>query len=79
MPYKTKDGFNTSLKIAIGNNIAVNAIVGYPFLSSAGFKLNMSDLSSESTEFDKTFQMKNKPAQRSLPKELPEHAQTDSP
>eukprot|EP00957_Ditylum_brightwellii_P064814 4917603-Ditylum_brightwellii.AAC.1 len=42
MPYKTKEGLNTSLKIATGNNIA-NAIVGYPFLSAVGFKLDLKE------------------------------------
>eukprot|EP00957_Ditylum_brightwellii_P180698 13765338-Ditylum_brightwellii.AAC.1 len=40
-----------SLKIAIGNSIAINTIMGYPFLSSAGFKLDLNNLTAESVEF----------------------------
>ena len=32
MPYKTEEGMKMTLKIAIGNNVAVNALIGMSFI-----------------------------------------------
>ncbi len=36
LPYTTKDGNNTSLLVAAGSNVAVNLILGLPFIKATG-------------------------------------------
>ena len=40
MPYETEEGVETTLKIAIGNDVAVNALIGMSFIQSAKIKMD---------------------------------------
>eukprot|EP00957_Ditylum_brightwellii_P138013 10521995-Ditylum_brightwellii.AAC.2 len=48
MTYKTSDGTSTSLKMAIRNDIAVNIILGYPFIKSTKTTIDVTDNAAES-------------------------------
>ena len=43
MPYETEEGAETTLKIAIGNGVAVNALIGMSFIQSATIKMDFVD------------------------------------
>eukprot|EP00957_Ditylum_brightwellii_P002364 181208-Ditylum_brightwellii.AAC.1 len=60
MSYKTSDGNPTLLKIAIGNNVAVNVILGYPFIESTKMMIDVTDNIAESKELNAIFQMEAK-------------------
>jgi hypothetical protein len=43
LPYKTKEGNDSSLMIATGPNISINTIIGLPFMQGTGMILNLVD------------------------------------
>ena len=43
MPYETEEGVETTLKIAIGNDVSVNALIGLSFIQSAKIKMDFVD------------------------------------
>eukprot|EP00957_Ditylum_brightwellii_P130124 9925320-Ditylum_brightwellii.AAC.2 len=74
MPYKTLDGNPTLLKIAIGNNIAVNIILGYLFIKSIKMTIDVADNIAESKELNAIFQMEAKVLIKVLLCHIPDHA-----
>ena len=49
MPYETEEGVETTLKIAIGNDVSANALIGISFIQSAKIKMDFVDNVIEST------------------------------
>ena len=43
MPYETKEGVSSSIKFAIGNDVAVNCLIGMSFGKSARLKIDLVD------------------------------------
>jgi hypothetical protein len=43
LPFRTKEGHRTMLKIALGHHVSVNTIIGMPMIKPAKLSLNLSD------------------------------------
>ena len=43
LPYKTKEGDDSSLMIAAGPNFSLNTIIGLPFMQGTGMILDLVD------------------------------------
>jgi hypothetical protein len=43
MPHPSKQGHPTSFKVAIGNNVAVNTLIGMSMIGPAKFSLDLED------------------------------------
>jgi hypothetical protein len=52
MPFLTKEGHRTTLKIALGCNVSVNTIIGMPMIRPAKLSLNLVDNVVESAILD---------------------------
>jgi hypothetical protein len=68
MPYKSREGYQTSLKIALGDNVSVNTIIGLSMIRPAKFSLDLSDDVMEPGVLDtEPFPVIYKPTIRSMP------------
>jgi hypothetical protein len=71
-PYKTKVGSPVTLKIALGNNVGVNTIMGLSTIKNACLSLDLeSNIFQASILNDKTFKVMFKPTLRSIPDTTP--------
>jgi hypothetical protein len=52
LPYKTKEGDDSSLMIATGPNVSVNTIIGLPFMQGTGMILDLVDNLAECKHLD---------------------------
>jgi hypothetical protein len=68
MPYKSKEGYQTSLKIALGKGVSVNTIIGLSMIRPAKFSLDLTDDVMEPGVLDTVpFPLTFKPTIKSLP------------
>jgi hypothetical protein len=68
MPHKSREGYQTSLKIALGDKVSVNTVVGLSMIRPAKFSLDLSDDVMEPGVLDtEPFPVIYKPTIRSMP------------
>jgi hypothetical protein len=68
MPYTSKEGYQTSLKIALGKGVSVNTIIGMSMIRPAKLSLDLSDDVMEAGALDTTpFPIIYKPTIRTMP------------
>jgi hypothetical protein len=68
MPHPSKQGHSASFKVAIGNNVVVNTLIGMSMICPANFSLNLEDNAIDSSILDtKPFPVTNKQTNHSLP------------
>jgi hypothetical protein len=68
LPFLTKEGYKTSIKIALGNDVSVNTILGLPTIRPAKMSLDLSDNVVESGVLDtEPFTVLFRPTSVSIP------------
>jgi hypothetical protein len=68
IPYLSREGYRTSLKIALGKGVSVNTIIGMSMIRPAKFSLDLTDNVMESGVLDTTpFPINYKPTIKSMP------------
>ena len=68
MPYLSKEGYQTSLKIALGQGVSVNTIIGMSMIRPAKLSLDLTDDVMEAGVLDTVpFPITFKPTIRSMP------------